>query len=143
MVRISRAAEHALVAIKHMSLHPDDLVTARSLSREYDLPAGAIAKTLQRLAAAHIVESEKGAHGGYRLYAALDRLSFLDLTEAVDGPLRFAACEQNSEGTCSRGSKCTVSGPVHEIAARIADLLSATRVDDVLRVPSDAYGSRR
>ena len=133
MVRISRAAEYALVAVKHMALHPEDLVTARGLSTQYDLPAGLVAKTLQRLATARIVESEKGAHGGYRLVGSLDRLSFLRLTEAVDGPFRFAACEQNADRMCTRGDRCTVSGPVHALGARISALLSATTVGEVLQ----------
>ena len=132
MVRISRAAEYALVALKHMAAAPDNLSSARELSLRYSLPAGRVAKVLQKLAAAQIVVSEQGAHGGYRLAEPVERVSFLRLSEAVDGPLRFAACERNPEGQCDREATCTVAGPVHQLGEQITALLSAVTVGEVL-----------
>jgi len=133
MVKISRTVEYALVAVQHMVAHRGTLVSARDLSSALALPSGLMAKVLQRLSAAGMLESEQGVHGGYRLVRDPDTLSFLELSEAVEGPLRPAACGSGSEGSCDRGDVCTVSGPVHTLSARIVDLLSETKVGSLLK----------
>ena len=50
------------VAVQHMTEHPETLVSARDLSEHYELPSGLLAKIMQRLAAAGILESEQGVH---------------------------------------------------------------------------------
>ncbi|MFW5737864.1 MAG: RrF2 family transcriptional regulator [Spirochaetota bacterium] len=132
MVRISKAVEYALVAVRHMNDHPESLVSARDLSEHYDLPSGLLAKIMQRLAAAGVVESEQGVRGGYRLARDPGELSFLELSEAVEGPIRTAACDTNGDGSCERTDTCTVAGSVHELSARIVDLLAATSVGELL-----------
>ena len=125
MVRISKSTEYALAAIQHLSAI-GGTVSVRDLSERYQLPAGLLAKVLQRLSAAGIVESIQGARGGYALRVSPDELSFLQLCEAVDGPYRFATCE--THGQCEHEESCTVSGPVHEMGERITELLAQTRV---------------
>ena len=133
MVRISKAVEYALAAVRHMYEHPGSLVSARDLVGTYQLPAGLVAKILQRLAAAGILASEQGVHGGYRLVRDPDTLSFLALTEAVDGPVRVAACDTGGSGTCDRGDVCTVSEPVHRLSEQIVGLLEETKIGPLLR----------
>lgn len=145
MVRISKAVEYALVAVQHMTERPDSLVSARDLSEHYDLPSGLLAKIMQRLAAAGILESEQGVRGGYRLVRDPAGLSFLELSEAVEGPTRIAACDTNGAGSCDRTETCTVAGPVNELSARIVDLLAATSVGELLAYSASApvAGGRR
>lgn len=132
MVRISKAVEYALVVVRNMTEHPETLVSARDLSEHYDLPSGLLAKIMQRLAAAGILESVQGVRGGYRLVRDPRGLSFLELSEAVDGPIRIAACDTNGAGSCDRTDTCTVAGSVNELSGRIVDLLAATSVGDLL-----------
>lgn len=132
MVKITKAVEYALVAMQHMDRHPGRLVSARDLSELYALPSGLIAKILQRLASARILASEQGVRGGYRLVRDPASLSFLDLSEAVDGPIRVAACDTHGQQSCDRGEICTVAGPVHELSDRIVDMLASTNVGELL-----------
>lgn len=132
MVRISKTVEYALIAVQHMAVHRNDLVSARDLAGHFELPAGLVAKILQRLATAGMLESEQGVHGGYRLVRDPDAISFLELSEAVEGPLRPAACDSEGSGSCDRSDACTVAGPVHALSARIIDLLAETKVGSLL-----------
>jgi len=132
MVRISKTVEYALVAIQHMANHRSELVSARDLAVHFELPAGLVAKILQRLATAGMLESEQGVRGGYRLARDPDAISFLELSEAVEGPFRPAACDTDGAGSCERSDVCTVAGPVHTLSARIVDLLAQTKVGSLL-----------
>jgi Rrf2 family protein len=115
-----------------MAEEPDHLATARELSDRYSLPPGRVAKVLQKLASAHIVDSTKGAHGGYRLAGPIGELSFLSLSEAVDGPFHFAACDRTDGGGCEHDNRCTVCGPVHKLGEHVAELLANVTIGEVL-----------
>ncbi len=133
MVRISKRVEYALIAVQFMAREPERLVSARDLCETLALPSGLIAKILQRLAAAGVLESEQGAGGGYRLVRDPESLSFLELSEAVEGRMRLSACDVEGTGSCDRGDVCTVAGPVHSLGARIVGLLADTTVGSLLR----------
>jgi len=131
MLRITRSVEYGLIAIDYLDSLHGELARARNLSAELNLPAGIVAKILQRLAASGIVVSEQGAHGGYRLGRSLDEVSFLELSEAVDGPQQVAPC--NGEIECDRRPYCTVAGPVADLGMQITGLLSGISVGQLLR----------
>ena len=142
MVRISKRVEYALVAIQHMSSNPRELVSARDLSARFSLPANLMAKILQRLASAGILTSAQGVHGGYRLVRDPNTMSFLELSEAVEGPVRPASCDAGSADGCERSEACTVAGPVHLLSERIIGLLAETKIGSLLEtaVPGGATG---
>jgi Rrf2 family protein len=135
MVGISRSVEYALIAVQHMDQDRGRLVSARDLSAHYSLPAGLIAKILQRLVASGLLESELGAGGGYRLVRDPDTISFLELSEAVEGRVRVAACDSIA-GDCARHDHCTVAGPVHTLGTRILGLFADISVGSLLRSPA-------
>lgn len=132
MLRITKRVEYALVALQQMRLDPNRLVSARDLSERFDLPGGLVAKILQRLASAGMLESEQGVRGGYRLARNPETITLLELAEAVDGPLRVAACEGDPPGACDRADTCTVAGPVHTLRTRIETLLDHTTIGSLL-----------
>ncbi|MFW5776859.1 MAG: RrF2 family transcriptional regulator [Spirochaetota bacterium] len=140
MIRISKSVEYALIAVQHMSRRHDRLTSARDLSEHFALPRGLMAKILQRLASAGILESVQGVRGGYRLARDLDGVSFLELSDAVEGPARPAACDGAGDHACGRTEVCTVSEPVHVLSARIVDLLEETKVGALLHRPGVAAG---
>ena len=131
MLRITRSVEYGLIAVDYLASLDGELVRARDLSQRLKLPAGIAAKVLQRLATAGIVVSEQGAHGGYRLGRSLDGLSFLELSEAIDGPQHFTPCSDEPE--CDRRSFCTVAGAVSDLGMQVANLLSGISVGRLLR----------
>ncbi|MFW5684638.1 MAG: RrF2 family transcriptional regulator [Spirochaetota bacterium] len=141
MVRISKTVEYALVVLKHMDAHPSDLVSARDLRERYDLPGGLLAKIMQRLASGGLVESVQGAHGGYRLVRDPAGISLLELSEAVEGPVRVAACDTGGTERCERGDVCTVAGPVHSLSERIVGLLSETNLGTLLSAGRSTAGT--
>ncbi len=141
MIGISRRVEYALIAVQHMNQDRGRLVSARDLSAHYSLPAGLIAKILQRLAGSGLLESELGAGGGYRLVRDPDSISFLELSEAVEGRVRLAACDSDADGDCERRDGCTVAGPVHTLGARIVGLFADTSVGSLLRSTTETGAS--
>ncbi len=71
MLRLSKKADYALLAMRHLAAQTDrDAVSAREVAEAYDIPPELLAKVLQQLARAGLLESHQGIHGGYVLARA-------------------------------------------------------------------------
>ena len=68
MLRLSKKADYALMAMKHLAMRPDaPSASAREIAEQYDIPIELMAKVLQRLARRGLLTSHQGTRGGYRL----------------------------------------------------------------------------
>ena len=93
MLRLSKKADYALIAMKHLALRPDQAASsAREIAEAYDIPVELMAKVLQRLAREGLLASHQGTRGGYQLSRPPSRISVADVIQAVDGPLTVTAC---------------------------------------------------
>ena len=72
MLRLSKKADYALMAMKHLAMRPDAAsASAREIAEQYDIPVELMAKVLQRLARRGLLTSHQGTRGGYRLSKAV------------------------------------------------------------------------
>ena len=73
-------------------LAPGRYLPTRDLADFHGVPKEYLSKALQALSQAGIVESTLGPSGGYRLARAPDRITFLDVVEAVEGRTPSFVC---------------------------------------------------
>ena len=131
MLRLSKKADYALLALRHMAAHSDRPAhSARELAEAYDIPAELLAKVLQSLVRAGLLASHQGIHGGYGLSRSSDLISVADVIQAIDGPLTVTACS-DTDHSCDQYAKCNIRDPLWRIKDRIISALSATSVSDL------------
>ncbi len=85
-MRLSDGVEwgvHACVLLA--VLPPDAALPAARIAEYHGVPAAYLAKHLQVLAGAGVLETVKGPRGGYRLARPAGEVSVLDVVEAIDG----------------------------------------------------------
>ena len=112
MLRLSKKADYALMAMKHLAIRPDAAsASAREIAEAYDIPVELMAKVLQRLARRGLLSSHQGTRGGYRLSRPSTAISVADIIQAIDGPLTVTACSTEAEN-CGQYSKCSVRDPL-------------------------------
>jgi Rrf2 family protein len=88
------------------ALPPGVLAPAAVLAEMYALPKPYLAKSLQAMAGAGLVETVPGPKGGYRLGRPAEAISFLDVVEAVEGKQRSFRCtEIRRQGPCGSPPK--------------------------------------
>ena len=76
-------------------------LSVEALAEFFGLPAPYLAKQLQALRRAGIVESLRGKGGGYRMARPADAVSLLDIVRAIDGPEpAFRCTEIRRNGPC-------------------------------------------
>jgi len=85
-MRLSEPVEWAVHCTTVLALLPDgSALPASKLAEFHGVPAAYLAKSLQSLSRAGIVESVPGRHGGYRLGRPPAEVTLLDVVEAVEG----------------------------------------------------------
>ena len=76
------------------ALPEDQALPAASLAEFHEVPPAYLAKALQALAGAGIVESRPGPLGGYRLARPPSEITVLDVVLAVDGDETAFQCSE-------------------------------------------------
>jgi Rrf2 family protein len=128
MLRLSKKADYALLAMRHLAANADrGAVSARELAEAYGLPPELLAKVLQRLVRGQLLRSIQGIRGGYGLARPATAISVADVINAVDGPLTVTACTESNHN-CEQYAKCDIRDPLWQIKDRIVSALEATSI---------------
>jgi Rrf2 family protein len=131
MLRLSKKADYALMAMKHLAVRTDAAsASAREIAEQYDIPVELMAKVLQRLARRGLVTSHQGTRGGYRLAKAASAISVADIIQAIDGPLTMTSCSSDDE-QCEQFLKCNVRDPLWRIKDRIVAALATCSLAEI------------
>src|SRR5437879_13558859 len=92
MLRLSKKADYALMAMKHLALRGDRsshaTASAREIAELYDMPSELMAKVLQRLVRRGLLASQQGTRGGDQLARTPPLISAGDVIQASDGAVR-------------------------------------------------------
>jgi len=106
-MRLSRKSDYALRAIKHVSNLPTGkLGSINTISEAESVPREFLAKILKDLTRSGILVSYQGVTGGYRMALNPKDVSFLDVIEAIDGPLHLNLCTETETCTCDQYKTC-------------------------------------
>jgi FeS assembly SUF system regulator len=108
-VRLSSLADYAVVLMTAAARHCGGLRSnARALAEETGLPLPTTQKLVSKLAAAGLIESVRGAGGGFRLARPPAMISLVDIIEAVEGPIAITQCVISDNHDCAMESNCHV-----------------------------------
>ena len=131
MLRLSKKADYALLAMRHLAAHADrGAVSARELAEAFDIPLELLAKVLQRLVRARLLESHQGIRGGYGLARTAASMSVADVIQAIDGPLTVTACSVDDH-SCDQYAKCNIRDPLWRIKDRILASLAECSLREI------------
>lgn len=129
MLKISRMADYAVMMLTAMGQEPHGLTSASGLAARTKLPEPTVAKVLKLLTQAGIVQSVRGARGGYVLALPLSSLTIGRIVEAIDGPVALTACVDGHEGGCELKNCCPVSGRWDGVNAAVRAALDAVSLE--------------
>src|SRR6476646_931404 len=131
MLRLSKKADYALMAMKHLAGKAAvPSTSAREIAEQYDIPIELMAKVLQRLVRTGLLVSTQGTRGGYTLSRSSASISVADVIEAIDGPFTVTACSTDKHD-CEQYGKCSVRGPLWQIRERIVQTLGTVTLADM------------
>jgi Rrf2 family protein len=107
-------------------LPPGSALPAGRLAEFHGVPTAYLAKHLQAMSRAGLLESVPGPRGGYRLARPAETISMLDVVEAIDGRApAFRCTEIRQRGPAAR--------PPREYRVQCAIHAAMNRADDAWR----------
>jgi Rrf2 family protein len=137
-MQITRQADYAVRAVLYLAEHNHNARVATSeIGRAQHIPVTFLAKIVAQLAAAGILRSTRGAHGGVTLGRPADEISLLDIVEAIDGPLLLNECVADPSA-CQVGAGCTVHQVWCQAQAELVQRLGQTSFAQMARSPVPA-----
>src|SRR5579872_2033988 len=136
MLRLSKKADYALMAMKHLAVRGDrGASSAREIAEQYGIPIELMAKVLQKLVRRGLLASHQGTRGGYQLARVPGQISVADVIQAIDGPVTVTACSTEDDGQCEQFAKCNVRDPLWKVRQRILSALGECTIAELASDP--------
>jgi len=129
---ISQTAEYALRAIVFLSEIAGGQTTEQ-IAVATKIPAAYLSKVLQLLSRASIVQSQRGLGGGYSLRVPPNKLTVLDVVNAVDPLERIRECPLKLDAHATK--LCKLHRRLDDAAALIECAFGETKISDILTDP--------
>ena len=92
MMKISEAASLALHGMVFLAARPKRLISIKEMARVLKVSEAHLSKVFQRLARVGLVKSNRGPKGGFALGKPGDKITLLEVYEAIEGPLESSSC---------------------------------------------------
>jgi Rrf2 family protein len=137
VLRISRKIDYGLRAMIYLaSISPEAVVPFREIARQMAVPEDFLAKILKTLVDHGLVRSTRGPHGGYALGRPSADISFLDVIEAVEGPVAVNVC-LDGEDNCDHSTACTMVHVWRQGQDRMLDVYRQAKLAELAFKPAD------
>ena len=137
MLELSRKSDYALRAVIYLArLNSDRYGRVSEVAKAKDIPQAFLAQILPILANHGVVKSQQGAHGGYALARTPADITFLDVIEAVEGPLKLNRCVDGQHDDCSILDGCEMQYVWNMAQRQTVEFLSKVTMADMLKAPN-------
>jgi Rrf2 family protein len=131
-LQISRRIEYGLRAMVCLAAQPEGrVVPFREIARRMNVPQDFLAKILKQLVTRQLAMSARGARGGYRLARPAREISFLDVIEAVEGPVVVNLCQDGQHDSCRLSRGCTLYGVWKRGQEKMLDVYRTATLDQL------------
>ncbi len=139
MLRLNKLTDYAIVILVQMARDPAVRYNTPALAGATGLTETTVAKILKDLSKVGVVQSTRGAAGGYMLAQGSQCITVRNVIEAVEGPIAIADCVEGATGSCP-SLNCTLRGNWDKVnEAIIAALDAVTLRDMMLSAPAKLY----
>lgn len=136
-MRITSESDYALRILASMAMH-EGVTDAKTLSEETSVTQRFALKILHKLVTGGIVESYKGARGGYKLKLHPSEITLKMVIELIDGPIAIARCVDTAEN-CSLNCDKTACAFHHIFDSISIDLASRLEKISISNVINGRY----
>ena len=142
----SAKGEYGIMAVIDLALaNGADPVQAKAIADRQGIPLRFLEQILSALRHAGLVESSRGAHGGYRLSKPAEDIRVGDVNQAVDGPIAMTnrALPRHGNGNGHRARHGSlVQGVWKEVKDKVLETMNRTTLADLCRRARDLEEKR-
>lgn len=151
-MRLSAKSEYGLRALIDIaSCYGEGPVGAREVADRQGIPVKFLEQLVSAMRRAGILDSRRGAKGGFFLARPPDDITVFEAVEALEGSLSPTACVSDGRSSCARSTQCAAQDVWNraKVALRtaleditLADLVTRQDGYDTGRAPKPLDGGR-
>lgn len=129
----SKSCEYAIrILTRACQAGKTDCFSVKEMCRLADVPESYSRKSLQSLAKAGFLQAVRGPGGGYRLAIPPQKISVLEIIEAIDGHEAFDQCVMGLE-ECGCDNPCPLHDAWMKVKNKYLSELNRRTLNDLIR----------
>lgn len=130
MLKLTKRTEYGLIAMLHLADREGEVVSVREIGDRYPIPRRILAETVKELSRSGLLESQRGASGGYWLARPAETISVGEVVTALEGAPALTSCQDlavsGADGSCDVQPMCPIRSPLQRLREGIWRLLQGT-----------------
>ncbi len=130
MFKVNKLTDYAMVLLLEMA-RGSTVRSTQHVSDRTGIPLPTVAKIMKSLGKAGLVQSQRGAGGGYALGRRPIEITVADVIQAVEGPIALTACAETSDEHCSIEAVCPVQGKWNRVNRAVRAALTEVTLADM------------
>jgi len=107
-----------------------EVLNAHALAERSHLELPTVSKVLKLLVKTRLVDSYRGANGGYRIERDALDISVAEIIAAIEGPIAMTECSAE-EGLCAQEENCSLRGNWQRISIAIAKAMEGVSLAEM------------
>ena len=133
-MKLSTKGRYGMRAMLDLAQHyPDGLVLVKDVAARQGISERYLEHLFLSLKTAGLVKSVRGAHGGFALTSAPERIKLIDIIRVSEGPLVLVDCVEDA-GACPRSSKCAARDIWLEMQSALHEVLDRKTLQNLLEL---------
>jgi Rrf2 family transcriptional regulator, iron-sulfur cluster assembly transcription factor len=122
----STSCHYGLQAMLYIAMYASEEsnVELKVVAEEQGIPRHFLSKILQQLVKNELLISMKGPTGGFRLAKAADKITLIEIIEAIDGLGVFNKCGLGFK-QCNDKKPCPIHDEYKKVRAQVEDLFNS------------------
>ncbi|GMR15291.1 MAG: SUF system Fe-S cluster assembly regulator [Gammaproteobacteria bacterium] len=130
MLRISKMTDYAIMVMVELHASREEIRSAVALAERSSLELPTVSKVLKLLVKAELVESFRGASGGYSMERDASDISVAEIIAAIEGPIAMTECSVE-DGLCAQEANCGLRGNWQRISVAIAKAMAGVSLAEM------------
>ncbi len=133
MMKVSQKCQYALRAVFELAKHyGEGPRSAADIADAQAVPPRFLELILRELRQGGVVESRRGAHGGYLLAISPELLTAGDVVRQIDGPFAPVDCIQDGAAGCPLGPACAFRNMWERARDAVGGVLDTTTLGELV-----------
>ena len=142
MLRLSTKGRYGTRAMLELALSEGNKsVLLREIAESQGISLKYLEQIIPSLKSAGLVNSSRGASGGYSLAKPPEEITVKEIVEALEGPLKLVDCI-GDPGLCQEAGQCVTRDLWDEVSASISKLLESRTLAGLAQKHKDKQKSR-
>lgn len=130
-MKLSSTARYGLRAMADLCVHSSNNrpVSVNDIALRQNISVNYLEQLFGRMRRAGLLESVRGALGGYKLARSASEITMSDILEALDEPFIFGSCQ--TEWGCENAVTCPTFKLWQKVKGSVDEVLDSTTLEDL------------